>query len=209
MLEGIPATPWANELADVLADKVAKSFGRFPRRSGAGPGGGRYEHWECLSKDNTHAKTVARSLLRLVFGDLPPQVLRAFLSARLVGIPKSNGGVRVLGSGNVLRRLLGRVLAKEFLGSIKTAVGRMQFGVQSDGTGKLHRFLTTAVTVRKGVVVLAADVKEAFARLHRSAALKAVAQKAPDLLPVATARGSFVQDFPPSCPTRTEACHRR
>jgi len=185
--DNLPTTTWEPELVDALADKVAKSFGRFPRRSGAGPGGGRYEHWECLSKDHTHAKTVARTLMRLVYGDVPAQVLRAFLSARLVGIPKSNGGVRVLGSGNVLRRLLGRVLVKEFLSSIKTAVGRMQFGVQPDGTGKLHRLLTTAVTVRKGVVVVAADVKEAFTRLQRSAALQAVARHAPDLLPVATA----------------------
>ena len=184
---GIQDAPWTDELVGALADKVAKSFGRFPRRSGAGPGGGRYEHWECLAKDATHAKTVARTLVRLVYGDVPPSVLRAFLSARLVGIPKSNGGVRVLGSGNVLRRLLGRVLVKEFLNSIKAAVGRMQFGVQADGTGKLHRLLTTAASVREGVVVVAVDVKEAFTRLHRSAALRAVAQHAPDLLPVAKA----------------------
>ena len=75
---------------------------------------------------------MARSLL-LVFGDVPPQVLRAFLSARLVGIPRNNGGVRVLGPGNVLS-LLGRVLVKEFLSSIKTATGRMQFGVQANCT---------------------------------------------------------------------------
>ena len=93
--QDVPRPAWPSEFLDALADKVSKSFGRFPQRSGAGPGGGRYEHWECLSKDHVHAKTVARTLLRLVYGDAPSAVLCAFLSARLVGIPKSNGGVQI------------------------------------------------------------------------------------------------------------------
>ena len=63
--------------------------------------GGRFEHWESMGEDIDLASDVAATLARLAVGDAPAEVVRAYLGARLVGIPKNGGGVRVLGCGGV------------------------------------------------------------------------------------------------------------
>jgi hypothetical protein len=121
LLASVRDGSWPSELVDTLADKVAKSCGRIPRRLGAEPGGGLRALGVLLR--GPHARQDGRSLaVAAGLRRCPAPGVASFFSARLVGVPKSSGGFRVLGSGNVLRRLLGRALAKEFLNSIKAAV---------------------------------------------------------------------------------------
>ena len=93
--EGLP-----QEVVGKLVERVATQFGRYPRRAGAGPGGSRYEHWDGLKHCEETSKVLAKTLLRLVTGEVPEQVQDAFLVARLNGIWKADKkGVRVLGCG--------------------------------------------------------------------------------------------------------------
>ena len=104
--EEVQTTPaWDAELTDRIADRIVQGFKKYPRRAGAGPAGGRYEHYAVLTADPEAAKSVARALARLAQGTVPQGVLHAYLSARLVGLRKPTGGVRVLGCGGVSRRL--------------------------------------------------------------------------------------------------------
>ena len=88
---------------DLLQETLVRCFGKFPRKSGTGPGSSRYEHWEPLVYDNEHATEVALCLARLVTGDMPETARDAYLSARLAGIAKKDNGTRVLGCGNTAR----------------------------------------------------------------------------------------------------------
>ena len=83
---------FSEEDKDKLVEFIIKGFRKFPKRSGAGPGGGRFEHWQCVGQNEDAAKDIAKTLLRLITGEMPKQALSAYLAARLVGIPKSNGG---------------------------------------------------------------------------------------------------------------------
>ena len=124
---------------------------------------------------------LASTLLRLVTGDVPEQVQDAFLVARLNGIWKADKkGVRVLGCGGVIRRLLGRAVAKEFKEYVKGIVGEGQFGLQPDGTGRLHRYLCAFMAANKAERLIASvDIEDAFMRIDREEALKIIKEVAP------------------------------
>ena len=60
----------AAELRHRVAAHLKGQFGRYPRRGGAGPAGGRYEHWAPLKHDEEGAAAVAGTLARLATGDM-------------------------------------------------------------------------------------------------------------------------------------------
>ena len=180
-----PQPGQAEALKRRVQAQIKKSFARFARRGGAGPGGGRYEHWEALAGDPDLADAVAGTLARLAVGHLPPDAMRACLAARLAGIPKASGGLRVLGCGGVIRRMVARAAAKACKAELRAAGGPQQYGLSDDGTGKLHRKPTALTAVRPGVVVMALDIADAFSTVDRRAVVEAVASGVPVLLPLA------------------------
>ena len=163
------------ELQARIADRIAKSFKRFARRGGAGPGGGRFEHWECIALDEEISRVVSKTLVRLATGDMPREALRAALAARLVGIPKSSGGIRVLGCGGVIRRTVAKAVAKEMQRALKESVGCQQFGLQEDGTGRLHKMLSAMAAMRPHeTVIMSLDIADAFSYISREEVIRAV-----------------------------------
>ena len=91
--------PASQELLGKIANRLAGSFHKFPRKSGTGPASSRYEHWAGLQHDEQGAKTVSRTLVRLLGSghDIPRAARDALLSAVRNGIPKKgNKGTRVL-----------------------------------------------------------------------------------------------------------------
>eukprot|EP00974_Lingulodinium_polyedra_P066267 6412753-Lingulodinium_polyedra.AAC.1 len=69
------------------------------------PGGGGFEHWAPVARDNETREVVASTLARLAVGDLPEPALKAFLAARLAGIKQASGGLRILGGESHARRI--------------------------------------------------------------------------------------------------------
>ena len=57
-----PGPPPDASLGHNTASHLTKHFGRFQRRSGAGPSGSQYEHWAGLQGDREGAPVVARVL---------------------------------------------------------------------------------------------------------------------------------------------------
>ena len=92
---------------------MAMSFNNSPRRSGAGPAGSRFEHWQSSGEDEVLSERMGILLAILAVDDLPIEVSSALLSAKLNGIRKSSGGVRVLGCGGVVRRIVYKQVAQE------------------------------------------------------------------------------------------------
>ena len=71
----------------------------FPRKSGAGPLGDRFEHFEPLAFDAVAARRVAKVASQLAVGAAPPDILNLALACVLTGIPKKVTGTRVIQGG--------------------------------------------------------------------------------------------------------------
>ena len=124
---------------------------------------------------------VARCLLRIGLGQLPPQAQAAFLAAHLVGLAKKDGGTRILGRGGTPRRMVGRAAAKVLASEIAAAVGPQQQGLAPDGAAAVHRLLSAHVGAHPDTGVLSMDIANAFTAVNRDVALDAVRRKAPQL----------------------------
>ena len=72
---------------------------------------------------------------------MPRAARAAFLSARLACIPKSAGGLRILGNGACVRHMVGRSAAKVLATAMRRAAGDQQYGLAPDGRGALYRHL--------------------------------------------------------------------
>ena len=53
---------------------MAKSFRKYPRKSGAGPAGSRFEHWQAVGEDEVLSQQMGHLLARLAVDDLPSEV---------------------------------------------------------------------------------------------------------------------------------------
>ena len=171
-----------------LEARLAARWRRFPRHAGAGPAGDRYEHWGVLQADADSGRQVASTAARLATGDMPEEALRAYLACKLVGIPKKGKGVRVLGCGSALRRLVGQSVCKELAQDIAEGVGGHQYGVsRKDGANLMHKEISWAAAARPERVVMALDLSNAFPSVTRAAVQAAVRKHCPSLEPVAQA----------------------
>ena len=173
--------PMSQDLRDRLRKELQKGFKSFPRKSGSGPCGSRYEHWGPLAYEDILGGSVADCLLKTVEGDMPRDALDAFLSAYLVGIGKKEGGTRVLGQGGTPRRKMGRAIAKVLAQPIQQAAGPHQYGLRKDGASALHRLITAHAAVNPGTGVVSLDIADAFTAVDREAALNAVSTHCPEL----------------------------
>ena len=83
---------------------------------------------------------------------------------------------------------MGRAVAKEFKEYVKGIVGEGQFGLQPDGTGRLHRYLCAFMAANKAERLIASvDIEDAFMRIDREEALNIIKDVAPELSGIAMA----------------------
>ena len=91
------------------------------------------------------------------------------------------GGVRVLGCGNVIRRLLGKAVVQLVQEETKQAVGESQLGLQRDGTGKLHREMAMYMGVNEGKFIVSIDMADAFMNLEKPKVVERVSKHMPKM----------------------------
>ena len=101
------------------------------RGSEPGPSGATNEHIRILLDDDEDARLLHGAAVRLANADVPPEVLEGIRVGRLVALRKPNGRVRALVIGDVLRRLVGRVLAQHFAPHLQQACMPHQFGLST------------------------------------------------------------------------------
>ena len=159
--------------AERVGHRIAKSFKKFSRKSGPGPGGGRFEHWQAVGDDDVISDRMGHVLARLAINDVPAEVSRALLSARLNGIRKSNGGCRVLGCGGVIRRMVFKQVARELHCTLRQWCSDRQFGLHRDGCGRMFRYIESLYHSRPGVVVVSSDQADAYSHVNRQGAIRA------------------------------------
>ena len=109
------AVPATDDVERFLAE-LAKAVKYAPNKRGAGPGGGRSEHWSWMVKHDEAWKRIAPALLQLDLGKAPPLTTAAITSARIIAPEDSAtaGKVRPLALGIFLRRCISKAVANTF-----------------------------------------------------------------------------------------------
>ena len=174
---------FGGSVADLLP-MVEKAIFSFPPMSACGPSGLRPAHLkEALLVPSAALRSRCLSsltgfVIQAIQGKFSPAVNQLILAARLLPLGKPQGGVRPIAIGDVLRRLVAKVLcvqvrdkAREVLQSVQ------QLGVASpQATEIIIHGLRTAIhySMEDDFYVLQVDASNAFNTISRNAIMKAV-----------------------------------
>ena len=154
----------------------------------AGPSGADAEMWQrmlCSKQFRTRpaelCEAVAELARKLCVSDTKPSYLRAFIAGRLIPLAKKPSGVRPIGVGEILRRIVGKavtsVLKPELVNStapIQTCAG-ISGGIEAS-IHAMRRIYEDPAT--EGILLI--DASNAFNSLNRKAALNNIKYTCPE-----------------------------
>ena len=131
------------------------------RGAAAGPSGATNEHLRILLDDEVDGQLLHCAAQCLAQADVPAPALAAIRVGRIVALQKPDGrGIRALVIGDVLRRLVGRVLAQAFALRLETACLPFQYGLSTRaGAEALPRVLRAATEVDPRATILSYPVR--------------------------------------------------
>ena len=126
------------------------------------------------------AEAVAITARRLSSEDIPHEYLRLLWDCRLVPLAKEDNGVRPVGIGETLRRIIGKCVLKVTGGDVQQAAGALQTcaGVESGIEAAIHSMAETFQSEECEAVILV-DAEHAFNRVNREAALHNIQRLCP------------------------------
>ena len=114
---------------------------------------------------------------------MPPEVLTAISQSRLTALAKPGGGARGIATGDSLRRLTSRILARKFAATFDVATRPYQFALQTRaGIDALAGLLRAAVDLDPRTAVVSLDGRSAYDCVSRSAIFTALHTTAPALV---------------------------
>ena len=181
----------------LTSTQVIESALKFKKGSAPGPSGLRPEHLRVvLQSTNTRRDSAAVSLTKLLnkmmSGEVPRLVAPYLCGARLHAGKKSDGGLRPIAVGDILRRLASKCAAAAVAGKAAELLSPHQLGVGVRGGCEAIIHATRQAVDKAGEkFVMRADLVNAFNLADRATALQEVAQHFPELLPwVSTAYSS-------------------
>ena len=128
------------------------------------------------------AEEVATATRRLCVEEVPYHYFDLLLGGRLIPLMKEDDGVRPIGIGEVLRRIMGRSVAKLLGLDIQLAGGALQTctGVEAGIEAAIHA-MAQIFEKDDCEAVLLVDADNAFNRLNRKEALNNIKQQCPPL----------------------------
>ena len=127
---------------------------------------------------------LAQAATQLANADVPESVLRALALSRLTALSKPAGGVRGIATGDTLRRLVSRTLARQFAPVFDRATRPYQFALQARaGTDCLAAMLRAATELDADATVVSLDGRCAYDTVSRTAFLSKLREVAPSLVP--------------------------
>ena len=119
-----------------------------PRGASPGPGGCTCEHLQALLDDTDTMELLFVAITSLARGKVPAEISEALMGARLTALTKPGGGVRGIAMGSSLRRLVARILARQFMGAFEKECAPYQYALSTragtDCVGHLVRASTDA-----------------------------------------------------------------
>ena len=158
---------------------------RTAKRSAApGLSGATAEHFKLLLDDGEALTLFTGALTQLANAHVPPEVLTAISQSRLTALAKPGGGARGIATGDSLRRLTSRILARKFAATFDVATRPYQFALQTRaGIDALAGLLRAAVDLDPRTAVVSLDGRSAYDCVSRSAIFTALHTTAPALVP--------------------------
>ena len=109
--------------------------------------------------------------------------------AKLVLLPKADGGIRPIAVGELIRRIAGKVLVKRYQPAISRTLAPTQLGVAAPRGVEtvIHNVQRWILGQKKGEILAQIDLKNAYGCVDRQVFLAAIEEKVPSLLPYAMA----------------------
>ena len=128
------------------------------------------------------AEAIAATARRLCTDDIPHIYLRLLWDCRLVPLAKEDNGVRPVGIGETLRRIIGKCVLKITGDDVQQAAGALQTcaGVESGIEAAIHAMADTFQSDDCEAVILV-DAENAFNRVNRKVALHNIQRLCPAL----------------------------
>ena len=109
---------------------------------------------------------------------MPDDVCHALMLATMTGLQKRDGGVRGIATGTSFRRLVAKVLARQFSDAVEATCAPFQFALSTTraGTDCVGHAVRVATELNPRLTVLSIDAVGAYDHIFRSAMLSKVAE---------------------------------
>ena len=160
-----------------------------PRGASPGPGGCTYEHLKTLLDDTDTMELLFEAITSLARANVPVEIAEVLMGARLTALTKPDGGVRGIATGSSLRRLVARILARQFMGAFEKECAPFQCALSTRaGTDCVGHLLRASTDRDPTSTVLSVDGIGAYDHVLRSAMLGRLLQ-----MPAARAILPFVR----------------
>jgi hypothetical protein len=171
--------PGAGPPPTLTRQQVLHALHTSSRGSAGGPSGWTFEHLRILSGSSEAEDLLADLVILLARGQVPAAARGLYTSSRLIPLdkrrPDGSRDVRPVAVGEVFLRLAGRALCLATRGDFARLLLPHQFGVGvSCGAESVVRVIQRALHLRRGWVVLALDLRNAFNEVERRAVFEGV-----------------------------------
>ena len=177
LVSTLPAPKFENATFDSI-DGVAIKRAAKSTRGGCGPSGMSSELWSRMLCSKAFTKegddlsfSLARLTRRLCTELVDPTTISSLLACRLIGLNK-NPGVRPIGIGEVLRRIIGRTVTQHLRSEIIQSAGPLQLAAGQEGgcEAAIHA-MNEIYNNNETEAILCADASNAFNVLNRMTCL--------------------------------------
>ena len=166
------------------SQEVAEAIRTAKRGSAPGLSGATAEHYKVLLDDEEGLSLSTATIELLAQGRVPEAIMESLSTARLTALSKPNGGVRGIATGEVLRRLTSRVLARQYAEIFDTATRPFQYALRTRaGTDCLAAILRTASELDAPATIVSLDGRAAYDTVSRAAMFHKLLEVAPALVP--------------------------
>ncbi|CAL1131071.1 unnamed protein product [Cladocopium goreaui] len=143
------------------------------------------EHYKLLLESEEGLQLFTHAVTQLGQAAVPEPILRALALSRLTALTKPGGaGVRGIATGDALRRLTARTLARTHAAVFDTATRPYQFALHAcAGTDALAAVLSAALDTDPSITVVSVDGRSAYDTISRVAVFNKLLEVAPALVP--------------------------
>ena len=135
----VPREPLPRELVSHVpafqfnldADQFARNVRSARRGAAGGPSGMTVEHLQPLLTVPRDVRAFHHVAERLSRGQVPSSIRDAIRLGRLTALRKSNGGVRGIVAGDIVRRLVARTISQQMAEAVQTATAPFQYALST------------------------------------------------------------------------------
>ena len=185
-----PVTPSMSPILSTSTELMVPSSETLLRMDGAeGPSGTDAAGWKRLctsfrSHSSDLCDAIASLAKRICTAYLDPKGLEAFVACRLITLDKCPG-VRPIGIGETLRRIIGKAISNTLKYDIQDAVGPLQLCAAFEGgcEAAVHA-MQQQFSLPQFDAVIQVDACNAFNSLNRQTALRSILHLCPSLAKV-------------------------